>query len=123
MTSGQALVCPGGFCLEVAGRWLVELRASVVAPTARDRYIPSADRLMTSVASIARERSVGVVLTGMGDDGLEGARAIRDAGGVVLAESEQSAVIFGMPGSVVRAGLASEVLDLPAIADYLAQLA
>lgn len=58
----------------------------------------------------------------MGDDGSAGAQAIRDAGGTVIAESEETAVVFGMPGCVVRAGLANEVLPLPKIADYLAAL-
>ena len=82
---------------------------------------PSADRLFHSVAKLGI-RCVGVVLTGMGDDGVEGARAIRDAGGIVIAESQETAIVNGMPGSVVRAGVASEVLPLPAIGEYLAQL-
>jgi len=58
----------------------------------------------------------------MGDDGVEGARAIRMAGGIVIAESAETAVVYGMPGSVVRAGLATKVLPLGAIGDYLAEL-
>ena len=55
----------------------------------------------------------------MGDDGVEGARAIRAAGGTVIAESAETAVVYGMPGAVVRAGLASKEMPLPQIADYL----
>jgi two-component system chemotaxis response regulator CheB len=58
----------------------------------------------------------------MGDDGVEGARAIREAGGTVIAESQETAVVYGMPGSVVRAGIANRVLPLPLIADFLANL-
>lgn len=87
-----------------------------------DRDVPSADRLLKSAARAFGPKSVGVVLTGMGDDGTEGARAIRDAGGIVVAESQDTAVVYGMPGSVVRAGLASKVLKLPEIAEYLAAL-
>jgi two-component system chemotaxis response regulator CheB len=58
----------------------------------------------------------------MGEDGLEGAKAIRAAGGLVVAESEETAVVNGMPGAVVRAGAASKVLPLPQIGDWLAQL-
>jgi two-component system chemotaxis response regulator CheB len=86
-----------------------------------DRYVPSADRLFKSVAATGA-RCVGVILTGMGDDGVEGAKAIRAAGGVVIAESQETAVVNGMPGAAVRAGVASEVLPLPAIGDYLAKL-
>jgi len=59
----------------------------------------------------------------MGDDGVEGARAIRDAGGIVIAESHETAVVNGMPGAAVRAGVANEILPLPAIGEYLAKLA
>jgi two-component system chemotaxis response regulator CheB len=58
----------------------------------------------------------------MGDDGVEGARAIRDAGGIIIAESQETAVVNGMPGAAVRAGVASEVMPLPEIGDYLARL-
>jgi two-component system, chemotaxis family, protein-glutamate methylesterase/glutaminase len=67
-------------------------------------------------------RCVGVILTGMGDDGVEGAKAIRAAGGVIIAESQETAVVNGMPGAAVRAGVASEVLPLPAIGEYLAKV-
>jgi two-component system chemotaxis response regulator CheB len=78
--------------------------------------------LLKSAAKAASGRAIGVVLTGMGDDGTEGARAIRDAGGIVIAEAQETAVVYGMPGSVVRAGLATKVLPLPQIAEYLAGL-
>ena len=84
--------------------------------------MPSADRLLKSVASAAGTRAVGVILTGMGDDGVEGARAIREAGGIVVAESQDTAVVYGMPGAAVRAGLPQKVLPLPLIADFLASL-
>jgi two-component system chemotaxis response regulator CheB len=87
-----------------------------------DRYVPSADRLMHSVAVNARSKAIGVILTGMGDDGVRGARRILEAGGTVIAESESSAVVYGMPGSAVRAGVVSSVLALPEIAEFLAGL-
>lgn len=119
----RGFVCPGRQCMEIV-RVGAELRLRTGAPGSSDRYVPSADRLLRSVASVASPSLslCGVVLTGMGDDGLEGARAIRDAGGVVVVESEETAVVYGMPGAVARAGLATEVLPLPKIADYLATL-
>ncbi len=114
-------VCPGRQCMEVSSTG-AEVKVAVAAPGAGDRYVPSADRLLKSAARAFGPKSVGVVLTGMGDDGTEGARAIRDAGGIVVAESQDTAVVYGMPGSVVRAGLASKVLKLPEIAEYLAAL-
>ena len=85
-------------------------------------YVPSADRLLKSVAAAAGPRAIGVILTGMGDDGVEGARAIRDAGGIVVAESQDTAVVYGMPGAAVRAGIPQKVLPLPQIAELIAQL-
>jgi two-component system chemotaxis response regulator CheB len=114
-------VCPGRQCMELLASGS-ELRVRVIAPTSLDRYVPSADRLLRSVAAAVGSRAIGVVLTGMGDDGVEGARAIRAAGGTVIAESAETAVVYGMPGSVVRAGLASKVLPLGAIGDWLAEL-
>lgn len=122
VTAGSGIVSPGAKCIEIQKTprgWVT----NVVEPRASDRYVPSADRLFASVAAGFRDRAVGVVLTGMGDDALEGARAIRAQGGLVLAESDETAVAQGMPRAVVAAGLASEVLPLPAIALRLAELA
>ncbi len=118
-----AFVCPGRQCMEVAGSGPGELRVRVVSPLPSDRYVPSADRLLTSLARTAGPRAIGVVLTGMGEDGVEGAKAIRAAGGTVVAESAESAVVNGMPGAVIRAGAASKVLALPQISDWLRDLA
>ncbi|MFT3768493.1 MAG: chemotaxis-specific protein-glutamate methyltransferase CheB [Minicystis sp.] len=122
VTARRAYVCPGKQSMElVSGSGtLGDLRVRVTAPSPTDRYCPSADRLLRSVAQVAGARAIGVVLTGMGDDGVAGAKAIRAAGGIVIAESEETAVVYGMPGAAVRAGVASEVLPLPAVGDYLA---
>jgi two-component system chemotaxis response regulator CheB len=122
LVAGSGFVCPGRQCMEVfAQGGDFKLRVGSAAPT--DRYVPSADRLFKSAAQVAGPRTIGVILTGMGDDGTEGARAIREAGGIVIAESQETAVVFGMPGAAVRAGIVHEVLPLPAIAERLAKLA
>jgi len=112
-------VCPGRKCMEVV--WGSEVRLRVGPAAQSDRYVPSADKLFKSVAA-GGSKTIGVILTGMGDDGVEGARAIRDAGGTVIAESQETAVVNGMPGAAVRAGVASKVLPLPQIAEFLAGL-
>ncbi len=117
---GTGYVCPGRQCMEVAPGAGTDLRVKVGHAKATDRYVPSVDRLLTSVAGTVGARTLAVVLTGMGDDGLAGAKAVRDAGGTVIAESAESAVVNGMPGSVVRAGLANQVLSLAQIGDLLA---
>ncbi|PIE06337.1 MAG: chemotaxis response regulator protein-glutamate methylesterase [Sorangium cellulosum] len=117
----NAYVCPGGSCMEVeqVGR---DQKIRLCKPSQKDAYVPSADRLFKSVASVAGSRSIGVVLTGMGSDGVEGARGIRDARGLVIVESRDTAVVDGMPTAVIRAGLAGRVLPLSAIGELLATL-
>ncbi|MBA3962684.1 MAG: response regulator [Chthoniobacterales bacterium] len=103
----------------------------VVAPSANGAHFelhqgppenscrPSADPLFRSVAEVFRAHALGVVMTGMGRDGLNGCEALRGAGGQILAQDEATSVVWGMPGSVVRAGLADAVLPLDALADEI----
>ena len=99
-----------------------DLRLHVTDPRADDVYVPSADRLFRSLARIVGSHAVGVVLTGMGNDGVEGSRAIQKARGLVIVESRETAVVDGMPSAVLRAGVAGRVLPLPAIGELLATL-
>lgn len=119
---GCAYVCPGRRSLVVERSAAGTLVLRVVAPGAEDAYVPSADRLFTSVARAVGDQAVGVVLTGMGTDGTLGAAAIARAGGRVIAESEETAVVSGMPSSVVRAGHCHQVLPLPHLGSHLAAL-
>jgi two-component system chemotaxis response regulator CheB len=118
---GRAVLCPGGKCLEVV-TFGNGYAASVVDPAPSDRFIPSADRLFRSAAEAAGEKVVGVVLTGMGDDGARGVVAIKARGGSVIAESAETAVIYGMPGAAMRTGEVDKSLPLPALAAHLAEL-
>ena len=125
VTARRGYVCPGKQSMEVmsASGGLTDIRVRVTAPVSTDRYCPSADRLLRSVAQVGGSRAIGVILTGMGDDGVAGARAIRAAGGSVIVESEDTAGVYGMPGAAVRAGGVNDVLPLPAVGEYLAGLA
>ena len=76
----------------------------------RKGVIPSADLTMISAAPIYQECLMGVILTGMGSDGAEGFKAVKEAGGLTVVEDEESSAIYGMPGEVVRMGLADKVL-------------
>ena len=127
VTARRAFICPGKKCMELvitpnpSGMGWNEVRLRVTDPSPHDRYIPSADRLLRSLGLLG-SRAHGIILTGMGDDGVAGARAIRAGGGIVIAESEETAVVYGMPRAAVRAGVVNESLALPQIADYIAQL-
>jgi len=83
---------------------------------------PSVDVLFRSAAAACSGRVLGVILTGMGSDGLAGSRAIRAAGGTVLAQDSATSVIWGMPGAVAQAGLASRVLPLDGIPSEILRL-
>ena len=115
---GSVLVAPGGRHLELereGGRVV----ARVGDAAATDKYAPAVDRLFVSAAKHFGAELMGVVLTGMGDDGREGVRAIKQAGGRVVAESEQTAVVFGMPHQAIRTGVVDAVLPLPEIASVI----
>ncbi len=86
-------------------------------------FRPSADVLLDSAARVYGASAVGVILSGMGIDGLVGARAVRDAGGVVMAQDAETSAVFGMPGAVVAAGLADVVGTVERLARELSALA
>lgn len=100
---GMALICPGDFCMELQRDAAGALRVKVAPPEPSERYIPSVSRLFKSAARTLGTRCVGVVLTGMGDDGSDGARSIDQSGGVVLTEAESSSVVYGMPRAAALA--------------------
>ena len=87
-----------------------------------ERYAPSADQLMSSVAGLFGPRALAVLMTGMGGDGVEGLRAIKERRGRTIAESEATAAVFGMPRGAIRAGLADRVLRRREIALEMARL-
>lgn len=118
---GHAYVAQGGMHLELQHG--TERPVLAIAPrTPSERHAPSVDRLFRSVAGVAGQRALGLVLTGMGDDGADGARAIVAAGGQVWAESEESAVVYGMPSAAIATGAVSRVLPLEKLTQALQRL-
>lgn len=110
--AGSVVICPGNSCMELHRTEAGELRLKVGPPLPDERYVPNATRLLSSVATVFGRRAVAVVLTGMGDDGAEGALRIAEVGGQVLVESEESAVVYGMPLAARRAVPAAHVASL-----------
>lgn len=119
LRAGQAFVCPGGKCMEVVKQGS-EIAVEVRDGTPEDRYVPSVDALLRSAAQAMPGRVVGVVLTGMGEDGAQGAVAIKEAGGTVWVEAPETAVIFGMPAATLRTGAADRSLPIDDLANHLA---
>lgn len=115
---GYAVITPGGLHSTI---WSDhdDLRVRLDGAPRPSPYTPSVDALFTSAATACGNATVGVVLTGMGDDGLLGARALRAAGGVVLTEAESSCVVHGMPRCVQEAGLSDEEATLDRMAEAI----
>jgi len=88
-----------------------------------NRHKPSVDVMMRSLAQNAGSNAIGLMLTGMGDDGVEGMGELKRAGGTVVIQDEKSCVVWGMPGQVYKRGYADEVLSLTKIPDRLIELA
>jgi two-component system, chemotaxis family, protein-glutamate methylesterase/glutaminase len=82
-------------------------------------FLPSATYLLRSVAETYGQFAVGILLTGMGQDGVSGLLRIREAGGVTFVQDEETSVIFGMPGEAIRAGAAMHVLSPARIANAI----
>ena len=106
---GTFYICPGGQHLRVSPTGRMQLDGA----TGRiEGYLPNIDVTMESVAAFAGAMSIGVVLTGMGSDGARGAKAIKNAGGHVVAQDEATSVIFGMPAEAIKGGAVDQVLGI-----------
>jgi two-component system chemotaxis response regulator CheB len=116
---GHVYVAPPGHQMEVLGNCVLRLHDG--PPVGGFR--PSVSTLFSSLATSFGRAAAGVVLTGMGADGLEGTRALRAAGGIVMAQDEASSVVFGMPRVIARAGLADVVGSVDELALEVARLA
>jgi two-component system chemotaxis response regulator CheB len=106
---GVLYVCPGGHHVRITPTGRLQLDAS----SGRiNGYLPNIDVTMESAASFAGAMSIGAILTGMGNDGAAGCQAIKRAGGLVLAQNEETSVIFGMPSEAIKAGAVDEILGI-----------
>jgi len=112
LEAGKGLLAPGGFHLTLDKQGRVALNRTPTMHGVR----PAVDVTMAAVAQQHTDATVGVVLTGMGSDGTQGATLIHGAGGHVIAEAESSCVVWGMPRNVVEAGVADVVVPLPEVA-------
>ncbi|MFG6665794.1 chemotaxis-specific protein-glutamate methyltransferase CheB [Halomonas sp. HNIBRBA4712] len=118
---GEALV-PGTVYLAASEKNLevtLDHRFRLTTPAAHTIYHPSCDTLLTSVAAAYGKGAIGVILTGMGGDGVQGMGAIRRAGGLTLAQDEASSVIYGMNREAVNAGVIQRVVALDELPELL----
>ncbi len=118
VTKGNVFIAPGGFHLKFRNDGTV-IKTRVAVDPSGTLHRPSVDVMFESALEAFGPELIAVVMTGMGRDGLKGARAIRNAGGKVIAQDEESCVIYGMPRSVVEADLADAVVPLEDLASTL----
>ena len=114
---GTVYICPGNVHMTVQ-----DGRIELVEPALSDLYTPSVDRLFESAAMAYKDKVVAVVLTGMGKDGSEGARAVAATGGYLIAESAETCVIHGMPKATVATGCPVEQLPLDRIGSRILEI-
>ena len=111
LKGGTAYICPGGKHLRLENRG--GTLTGVVTEEPKDAlYKPSANVLMETTGLALGRRALGIILTGMGSDGLEGTKVLKEKGGRTIAQSEASCVVYGMPKAIVDASLADEIVDI-----------
>lgn len=118
---GRALIAPGGHHM-LLKRSSGDVTVELIKRNALDKYVPSVDQLFISASEVFGSKLLGVILTGMGNDGREGAKAIKNAGGTVFAESEKTAIVYGMPKEALAAGAVDQSLPLDSIAPRIAEI-
>ncbi len=112
---GRALIAPGNHHLLLkrsGARYYVEIKDGPLV----SRHRPSVDVLFRSAARYAGQNAVGVILTGMGDDGAAGMLEMKQAGAVTIAQDEATCVVFGMPNEAIKRGAVDKILPLPSVA-------
>lgn len=115
---GRAYIAPDGLQMKLDTGGAIKLLKDLPV----NGHIPSVSYLFASVAQVMGPNAAGVLLTGMGIDGADGLKAMRDAGSITIAQDQESSVVYGMPGKAVRIGAAVHVLPAEAIAATLIEL-
>ncbi len=121
LENGTIYVAPGGTQMEVR-RTAEGLQIRTFSAKVTDLYAPSVDRLIISAGQACGERLVAIIMTGMGDDGAQAIRRVRELGGRTIAESPQTAIIFGMPNEAIKTGCVDQVLPLGEIPGAIQRL-
>jgi len=119
---GRALIAPGNhhMLLKRSGaRYYVEIKDGPLV----SRHRPSVDVLFRSAARYAGQNAVGVILTGMGDDGANGMREMKEAGAATIAQDEETCVVFGMPNEAIKRGAVDKILPLQSVAGAILRYA
>lgn len=121
LKAGTAYIAPGGTQLILNPHGA--LKDLIVTPEPKTAlYKPSVNILFESVAKEFGKKTLGIILTGMGSDGVIGAKILKDKGAYLIAQNEESCVVYGMPKALVDAGLADQIVDIDQVADLIMQI-
>ncbi|BDE06022.1 hypothetical protein WPS_12980 [Vulcanimicrobium alpinum] len=115
------MVAPAGRPLRLE-RHVAAVRIALYDENVKSLHVPSVDVMAASVGEIYGPAALGVILTGMGQDGVAGLRVIKERGGYVVGQDEASAVVYGMPRAAAAAGLVDRVVALDAVSRTLCEL-
>jgi two-component system chemotaxis response regulator CheB len=121
LAKGRIFIAPGGAHMTFS-RKKGGVYVNILDKNVDDMYAPSVDKMFSSAAEIFEDRSIGLVLTGMGSDGKKGVVDIKDANGFVMAESEDTAIVYGMPNEAVKTGKVDKILPLDRISGEIINL-
>ena len=116
LRKGTVYIAPGRGHMGIIRKKITETLISISSNSGEYLYKPSVDALMLSVLEVYSGQVLGVILTGIGNDGERGMREIKNKGGRTIVQDEQTCVVYGMPKSVIQAGLADKVVPLDEIA-------
>ena len=122
MERGRAIVAPAGLQLKLR-RSLGDVEVALGEDDGSSLHVPSVDVMTASAADVYGSATIGVILTGMGQDGVAGLRRIKDCGGFVLGQDAASSVVYGMPRAAAQAGLVDRVVSLDEVAAAICELA
>ncbi|MGB9852089.1 MAG: protein-glutamate methylesterase/protein-glutamine glutaminase [Candidatus Kapaibacteriota bacterium] len=117
LQDGFVYIAPGGMQMTINKQGRI-----VISSEPNTLFKPSADVMFKSVAEVFGSHTVGIIMTGMGNDGTEGLRLVSEKGGYVIAQSPDSCVVAGMPGSVISAKIANEIVPLKEIPKVISEL-
>jgi len=118
---GTVLIAPGGHHMTFRRKG-ADVAACIGTEPSSTLYRPSADVMFTSAVEVFNAPLLGIIMTGMGKDGLEGLRRLKAKGGVVVAQDEESCVVYGMPRAAVDDGIADAILPLDGIPGGLTRI-
>ncbi len=119
LEKGTVYVAPGGLHITFKKEGMSKYKVNLSEEPAKTLHRPSVDVMMSAAANTWGDRALGIIMTGMGKDGLEGAKLLKSKNGILIAQDEESSVVWGMPKAIYDAGIADIVAPLERISDLI----